>query len=84
MYVFMLLYPDAGKYDVSSVTYWIFPVPLPSEATWKQFKEKFGGEIAEGWGLTEAGANNMTNAPCTDPGRFHRQAHNGMKPDLRR
>lgn len=61
MYVYMLLYPDAAKYDVSSVRYWVCGSAPLSVATWKQFKEKFGGEIAEGWGLTEAGANNMTN-----------------------
>ena len=61
MYVYMLLYPDAAKYDVSSVKYWVCGgAPLFVE-TWRQFKEKFGGEIAEGWGLTEAGANNMSN-----------------------
>lgn len=62
MYVYMLLYPDAAKYDVSSVKYWVSGSAPLSAATWQQFKEKFGGEIAEGWGLTEAGANNMTNA----------------------
>jgi long-chain acyl-CoA synthetase len=61
MYVYMLMYPDAAKYDVSSVKYWVCgSAPLALE-TWKQFKEKFGGQIAEGWGLTEAGANNATN-----------------------
>jgi long-chain acyl-CoA synthetase len=61
MYVYMLMYPDASKYNVSSVRYWVCgSAPLALE-TWKQFKEKFGGEIAEGWGLTEAGANNATN-----------------------
>jgi long-chain acyl-CoA synthetase len=61
MYVYMLLYPDAGKYDVSSVKYWVCGSAPLSLETWKKFKEKFGGEIAEGWGLTEAGANNATN-----------------------
>ena len=61
MYVYMLLYPDAAKYDVSSVKYWVCGSAPLAVATWKQFREKFGGEIAEGWGLTEAGANNMTN-----------------------
>jgi len=61
MYVYMLLFPDAGKFDVSSVKYWVCGSAPLSLETWKQFKEKFGGEIAEGWGLTEAGANNATN-----------------------
>jgi long-chain acyl-CoA synthetase len=58
MYVYMLLFPDADKYDVSSVKNWVSGSAPLSLDTWKQFKEKFGGEIAEGWGLTEAGAGN--------------------------
>ena len=61
IYVYMLLYPDAGNYNVSSVKYWTTgSAPLAYE-TWKEFKEKFGGEITEGWGLTEAAANNTIN-----------------------
>jgi long-chain acyl-CoA synthetase len=61
MYIFMLLHPDPKKYDLSSMKYWISgSAPLTIE-TWNQFKAKFGGEIAEGWGLTEAGANNSAN-----------------------
>jgi long-chain acyl-CoA synthetase len=62
IYVYMLMYPDASKYDVSSVQLWICGSAPLSVDTWRQFRERFGGEIAEGWGLTEAGANNMTNA----------------------
>ena len=61
MYVYMLLYPEPQKYDVSSVKYWISgSAPLALE-TWSRFKEVFGAEIIEGWGLTEAGANNSVN-----------------------
>ncbi|OGP67919.1 MAG: hypothetical protein A2W27_03320 [Deltaproteobacteria bacterium RBG_16_44_11] len=61
MYVYLLLYPDPKKYDVSSMKFWISgSAPLALE-TWKKFKEVYGGEIIEGWGLTEAGANNSTN-----------------------
>lgn len=61
MYVYLLLYPEPKKYDVSSMKYWICgSAPLALE-TWKKFKEIYGGEICEGWGLTEAGANNATN-----------------------
>ena len=70
MLVYMLLFPEADKYDISSVKYWVCgSAPLALD-TWKQFKEKFGAEIAEGWGLTEAGANNTTNvgAPVIKPG----------------
>jgi long-chain acyl-CoA synthetase len=61
MYVFMLLYPQPKKYDLSSMKYWISgSAPLALE-TYKKFKEVFGFEIIEGWGLTEAGANNSVN-----------------------
>lgn len=61
MYVYLLLYPEPKKHDVSSMKYWICgAAPLALE-TWKKFREVYGGEICEGWGLTEAGANNATN-----------------------
>lgn len=61
MYVYMLQFPDYAKYDLSSVKYYICGSAPLSVSTWTQFKEKFGGEIAEGWGLTEACANNTVN-----------------------
>jgi long-chain acyl-CoA synthetase len=61
MIVYMLMFPDYAKYDISSVKYWVCGSAPLSLDTWKQFKEKFGAEISEGWGLTEAGANNSTN-----------------------
>ncbi|MEE9913801.1 MAG: AMP-binding protein [Deltaproteobacteria bacterium] len=61
MIVYMLLFPDYAKYDISSVKYWVCGSAPLSLDTWKQFKDKFGAEIGEGWGLTEAGANNATN-----------------------
>jgi len=61
MYIYMLLHPEPGKYDLSSMKYWISgSAPLTLE-TQSRFLEKFGHEIIEGWGLTEAGANNCTN-----------------------
>ena len=61
MYVFMLLYPEPRKFDLSSMKYWISgSAPLALE-TWNRFKQVFGSEIIEGWGLTEAGANNSVN-----------------------
>jgi len=61
MYVYMLLHPDPKKYDLSSMKYWISgSAPLALD-TWEGFKGKFGFEIIEGWGLTEAGANNSVN-----------------------
>ena len=61
MYVYMLLYPEPKKYDLSSMKYWFSGAAPLSLETWKKFKEVFGGEIIEGWGLTEAGANNACN-----------------------
>ena len=61
MYVYMLLYPHPEKYDLSSMWWWQSgSAPLTLE-TWMGFKEKFGFEIVEGWGLTEAAALNCTN-----------------------
>jgi long-chain acyl-CoA synthetase len=61
MYVYMLMYPNPNKHDLSSMKYWFSgSAPLAVE-TWNRFKEVFGAEIIEGWGLTEAGANNATN-----------------------
>jgi long-chain acyl-CoA synthetase len=61
MYVFMLLYPEPKKYNLSSMKYWICgSAPLAIE-TWNKFKEMYGFEIIEGWGLTEAGATNSVN-----------------------
>jgi long-chain acyl-CoA synthetase len=63
MYVFMLLFPEPKKYDLSSMKYWFSgSAPLAFE-TFSRFKEVFGFEIIEGWGLTEAGANNAVNPP---------------------
>lgn len=61
MYIYMLAYPDYARYDLSSVKYYICGSAPLSVQTWKQFNERFGGEIAEGWGLTEACANNTLN-----------------------
>ena len=63
MYVFMLLLPEPKKYDLGSMKYWFCgSAPLALE-TFRRFKETFGFEIIEGWGLTEAGANNSVNHP---------------------
>ncbi len=61
MYAFMLLYPEPQKYDLSSMKYWISGSAPLALATWNKFKEVYGYEIIEGWGLTEAGANNSVN-----------------------
>ena len=52
---------NPGSIDLSSMKYWICgSAPLALE-TWNRFKQVFGHEIIEGWGLTEAGANNSVN-----------------------
>ena len=61
MYVYMLLHPNPEKYDLSSMKYWISGSAPLTRATWEGFRDKFGFEIIEGWGLTEAGANNTVN-----------------------
>jgi long-chain acyl-CoA synthetase len=63
MYVYMLMYPNPNNHDLSSVKYWMCGSAPLSQATWNQFKERFGAEIIEGWGLSEGGANNASN-PC--------------------
>jgi long-chain acyl-CoA synthetase len=61
MYIYMLLYPDADKYDISSMKFWTYGSAPMSKATIKQMQQRFGGFIVEGWGLTEAGGNNSIN-----------------------
>ena len=61
MYVYMLLHPNPEKYDLSSMKYWVSGSAPLTRATWEGFRDKFGAEIIEGWGLTEAGANNTVN-----------------------
>lgn len=54
MYVYLLNYPDAGRYDTSSMVLWgSGAAPLPVEIV-EPFEKKFGGRILEGYGLTEA------------------------------
>lgn len=61
MYVYMLLYPDPKRYNLSSMKYWACGSAPLAAHTWNKFKQIYGFEIIEGWGLTEAGANNATN-----------------------
>ncbi len=61
MYVYMLMNPEPKKFKITSMKHWICgSAPLAVE-TWNRFKEMYGFEIIEGWGLTEAGANNSCN-----------------------
>ena len=63
MYVFMLMYPNPQKHDLSRVKYWLCGSAPLAQATWNQFYERFGGRIYEGWGLSESGASGSAN-PC--------------------
>ena len=54
MLVYLLHYPDAGRFDTSSMRVWGSGAsPLPVEIV-EPFEAKFGGRILEGYGLTEA------------------------------
>ena len=54
MFVYLLHYPDAGRFDTSSMRLWgSGAAPLPVEIV-EPFETKFGGRILEGYGLTEA------------------------------
>jgi len=54
MFLYMLHYPDADKYDTSSMEFWLVGAsPMPQEKL-KEFEAKFGGEMYVAYGLTEA------------------------------
>jgi long-chain acyl-CoA synthetase len=54
MYVHLLNFPDAGRFDTSSVLVWgSGAAPLPVEIV-EPFEKRFGGRLLEGYGLTEA------------------------------
>lgn len=61
MYIRMSMLPDADKYDISSVKLWISGSAPLSLETARAFEKKFGATIHEGWGLTEAWADNTVN-----------------------
>jgi long-chain acyl-CoA synthetase len=54
MLVYLLQFPDAERFDTSSMKVWgSGAAPLPVEIV-EPFERKFGGRILEGYGLTEA------------------------------
>jgi long-chain acyl-CoA synthetase len=54
MFVYLLHYPDAARFDTSSMRLWGSGAsPLPVEIV-EPFEAKFGGRVLEGYGLTEA------------------------------
>jgi long-chain acyl-CoA synthetase len=54
MFVYLLNYPEADRFDTSSMRVWgSGAAPLPLELV-EPFERKFGGKLMEGYGLTEA------------------------------
>ncbi|MBI1847269.1 MAG: long-chain fatty acid--CoA ligase [Candidatus Rokubacteria bacterium] len=54
MYVYLLNFPEAARFDTSSMRAWgSGAAPLPVEIV-EPFEKKFGGALMEGYGLTEA------------------------------
>jgi long-chain acyl-CoA synthetase len=54
MLAYLLNYPEADRYDTSSMVVWgSGAAPLPVEIV-EPFERRFGGRILEGYGLTEA------------------------------
>ena len=54
MFVYLLHYPEADRFDTSSMRSWASgAAPLPVEIV-EPFERKFGGRLLEGYGLTEA------------------------------
>lgn len=67
MYIMMLNHPDFCKYDLSSLQACACgAAPLPPEIG-RQWKEKTGVDIYEGWGMTETGATTCGNRPDRPP-----------------
>jgi long-chain acyl-CoA synthetase len=63
MFVALLHFPDAARYDTSSMRLWgSGAAPLPLEIV-EPFEKQFGGRLLEGYGLTEA-------APVVSAHRF--------------
>ncbi len=58
MYVMQNLDPEPKKYDLSSMKYWISGSAPLNEETRKEFESRYPGKVYQGWGLTEATANN--------------------------
>ena len=67
MYIMMLNHPDFAKYDLSSLESCACgAAPLPPEVG-RQWKEKTGADIYEGWGMTETGATTCGNRADRPP-----------------
>jgi long-chain acyl-CoA synthetase len=69
MYVQILDYPELDKYDLSSLIACNSGAATLSAEIGARWKEKFGIEIREGWGLTESGAT-TTGQPFDRPPKY--------------
>lgn len=58
MFVYQNIYPEPKKYGLSSMKFWISGSAPLNEQTRKEFESKYPGKVYQGWGLTEATANN--------------------------
>jgi long-chain acyl-CoA synthetase len=74
MLIYLLNYPDAGRFDTSSMRAWgSGAAPLPTEIV-EPFEKKFGGRILEGYGLTE-----RSRRCCTPTRRSPRPRSSGRR-----
>jgi long-chain acyl-CoA synthetase len=70
MYIQMLNYADAGKYDLSSLQTCICgSAPMPLEVA-RRWKERYGIDIWEGYGLSEATTVNCGNVAGKRPPKY--------------
>jgi long-chain acyl-CoA synthetase len=69
MYVQILDYPELDKYDLSSLQSCNAGGSTLSAEVGLRWKEKFGIDIREGWGLTESGAT-TTGQPFDRPPKY--------------
>jgi len=53
MFIYMLHYPEADKYDTSSMRRWVVGAAPMSRESLRRFEEKFGGKMYVGYGLSE-------------------------------
>jgi long-chain acyl-CoA synthetase len=70
MYIQMLNYQDAGKYDLSSLQTCICgSAPMPLEIA-RRWRERYGIDIWEGYGLSEATTVNCGNVAGKRPPKY--------------
>ena len=70
MYIQLLNHPAASKYDLSSLKTCICgSAPMPLEVA-RNWREKYGIDIWEGYGLSEATTVNCGNIACRRPPKY--------------